>query len=436
MTRLFGAAALLALLSGCANIATMQSTAQRLGKGEVPTPVGTPVHDNRTPMEASLACLGDELVSRSGPRPVIAVGDIKDYTGKYAITEGNTITQGGALMVYSALGKIGEGLSVAERFDPVIAERELAYTDKRELGDGAIHEANGNKVPWIPYFGGSITKSDFYIVGGITEVNYDVHSGGLNASVNGIGPKVRTFTENVAVDLRIVDSRSLVVIKTISLAKQFSGYEIGANVFRFFGTDLFDINVGSKAQEPLQLGIRAALEEATLRLVAAVTRVDPSACMALRSGTIPEKSADQLHRERVPAAPPAAAANPQPATGGSLNDIAATGAAPSGRIIEIAFEFGDVSLSGSAQSVLDQIAQMAARGPVDVVIAARETETWDPAKRDDLLGQRLSAITAALANRGIAPGAIAITWRPDKADTSIHRDGPGLQEIAHIQVRK
>ena len=45
-----------------------------------------------------------------------------------------------------------------------------------------------------------------------------------------------------------------------------------------------------------------------------------------------------------------------------------------------------------------------------------------------------TAVTAALASRGIAPGAIQITWRPDPADTSIHRDGPGLQEIAKLRV--
>jgi hypothetical protein len=34
----------------------------------------------------------------------------------------------------------------------------------------------------------------------------------------------------------------------------------------------------------------------------------------------------------------------------------------------------------------------------------------------------------------VAPGAISLTWRPDAADTSIHRDGPGLQEIAKLRI--
>lgn len=437
-------AAIALATSGCSALHPGVNT-QRLARGEAPTPLGTPVRDNRSPMEAALACFGDQLVAQNGPRRVIAVGDVKDYTGKYSINEGNAITQGGALMVYSALGKIGGPLTIAERFDPTIAERELGYTDRRQLGDGDVHEVNGNRVPWLPYFGGTITKSDYYIVGGITELNYDIRSGGGEVVINNIGPKARVYTQSVAVDLRIVNSRSLEVVKTISLTKQFTGYEIGANVFRFFGTDLFDINVGAKGQEPLQLGIRTALEEATMRLISAVAKVDPSICMGQRQDTIPEFSADQL-RGRALAEPQrqsAASGGPVPllpsapsAPSATLNDVSTSGDAPSGAMLQIGFEFGDTTLMGNAQAVLDQIVLQAARGPVNVMIIARETENWDPAKRDSLIDARLAAIVTALANRGIPPGGISVTWRPDKADTSIHRDGPGMQEIARIQIRK
>jgi curli biogenesis system outer membrane secretion channel CsgG len=438
-------------VSGCAVLHPGLAT-QRLAPGEVPTPLGPPVRDNRSPMEAALACFGDQLTAKGGPSRVIAVGDVKDYTGKYSISEGNAITQGGALMVYSALGKIGGPLMIAERFDPTIAERELGYTDRRQLGDGDVHEVNGNRVPWLPYFGGTITKSKYYIVGGITELNYDIRSGGGEVGVNNIGAKARVFTQSVAVDLRIVDSRSLVVIKTVSLTKQFSGYEIGANVFRFFGTDLFDINIGAKGQEPLQLGIRTALEEATMRLVAAVEHVNPSMCMTQRLDTIPDLSADQLRgRALRPSTGVNGAVAPagdvksgdvvsatgslnQP--GATLNSLNAAGGAPSGEALQIGFEFGDTVLMGGVQSVLDQIVQRATSAPVNVMIVAHDTENWDPAKRDSLLDQRLAVIISALTNRGVPPAGVTVTWRPDKADTSIHRDGPGKQEIARIQIRK
>ncbi len=277
VARLVGLGGLLAGTTACVGVHQA-----RLAPGEVPQLVGAAVRDNRTPMDPALACFAGVL--RSGARPpVIAVGDVRDYTGKFAVNEGNAVTQGGALMVSSALGKLGRGVVMAERFDPTIAERELGYTDHRQLGDGAVHEvagAGGGKVAWLPYYGGSIAASDYFIVGGITELNYDIRSGGFEAGVNQLGPKARTYTQSVAVDLRIVDTRSLLVVRTVSLAKQFTGYEVGAGLFQFFGANLFDVTLGAKAQEPLQLGIRTALEEATMQLVGAVTRTDPSACIA------------------------------------------------------------------------------------------------------------------------------------------------------------
>lgn len=276
----FTAVAMLAIsLTACASIHTEQ-----LAAGEAAQAVGPPVRDNRTPMDPVFACFSTQL-SAKGRAPVIGVGEVRDYTGKFSNLEGNAVTQGGALMVTSALGKLGERVRVAERFDPTVAERELGWMDKRQLGDGETHAVSGQPggpVKWLPYFGGSLIGSDYFIVGGITEVNYDIHSGGAEISVNTIGPKVRTFTESVAVDLRIVDTRSLIVVKTVSLTKQYTGYEIGAGTFRFFGSNLFDINIGAKGQEPLQLGIRTTLEEATLRLAGSVLKSDPEPCLGNR----------------------------------------------------------------------------------------------------------------------------------------------------------
>jgi len=441
--RAIGSAASLLAVAGCATPTLTGATQQRLAVGEVPVLMGPAVRDNRTPMEAALACYGDHVKVGARGRVVIGVGEIKDYTGKYSITEGNAVTQGGSLMVYSALGKLGDAVTVAERYDPSIAERELGYTDRRQLGDGNAHDVNGQRVPWLPYFGGTITGSDYYIVGGITELNYNIRSGGGEAGINNIGLKARTYNQSVSVDVRIVDSRTLLVVKSVSLTKQFTGYEVGLNIFRFFGTDLFDINVGAKGQEPLQLGIRTALEEATMRLVAAATKIDYEPCLAMRLTTVTEQPADKLR---------SAPTQPQQANAGApavVNVAVGSGSAPvslnakaagagagasAGATIQVPFEFGDSSIGGGAQAVLDRIAAAAKQGSTDVMLVARDTENWDPGKRDTLIDQRLSALVAALGNRGVSAGAIRVIWRPDKADTSLHRDGPGLQEIAKIRI--
>lgn len=439
-------AAMLGLLSACSTTSGARVKTQKLAKGEAPIVTGSLVRDNRTPHEGAIACYADHLRAAQGGAtarvPVISVGDVKDFTGKYSINEGNAVTQGGALMVYSALGKLGGTVRLAERFDPTIAERELGYMDRRQLGDGRPHDVDGQRVPWVPYFGGTIAMTDYYIVGGITELNYNISSGGAEFAMDNIGAKARVFKQNVAVDLRIVNSRTLIVEKTVSLTKQFTGYEVGANVFRFFGVNLFDFNIGEKGQEPLQFGIRATLEEAALKLVGAATGVAPEPCLSLVDGRIPEQTADMLRGQYVHIWPPrmiegrapqgaAIAAAP---TGPSLNAYNPAEARAAGANFQILFEFSDVSIIGPMQTVLDQIAAEARRGPVVVTVVARDTENWDPAKRDTMLDQRLAVLNALLVARGIPPVSIKVTWRPERADSAVQRIGAGLQYLARVQI--
>jgi curli production assembly/transport component CsgG/holdfast attachment protein HfaB len=85
---------------------------------------------------------------------------------------------------------------------------------------------------------------------------------------------------NVAVDLRIVGTQSLQVYDTVTVQKQITGKEVGADVYRFFGDELFDFNVGSKDQEPLQLAVRMAIEAATLDLISSVSKVPATDCLS------------------------------------------------------------------------------------------------------------------------------------------------------------
>jgi len=273
----------LVLVSGCADFP--QRAAVEPGQEQWIAAIETsPTRRNATPLDATFACYRGLLQQRGGGTS-IAVGDIRDYTGKQNPDQGFAITQGGALMAYSALGKLQPGIRVLERFDTRIADSELAYMEKRQLGDGRHHtvdsdNASDQSVPWLPYFGGSVRQSDYYIVGGITELNYNIRSGGAQIAIGNIGPKGRVYTMNVAVDLRIVGSQTLTVFDTVSIEKQVSGYEIGAGVFRFFGNELFDINIGEKSQEPLQLAVRSAIEAGVLELVSTVTKVGAGPCLA------------------------------------------------------------------------------------------------------------------------------------------------------------
>ncbi|MFZ5737017.1 MAG: CsgG/HfaB family protein [Pseudomonadota bacterium] len=409
--------AIAAALSGCVSLRGV-----RLAPGEEPTLSGPSVRDNRTPMDPAFACFASELLASKARRPVIAVGDVRDFTGKYSVNEGTAITQGGALMVSSALGKLGGAVAMAERFDPTIAERELGYVDRRQLGDGQVHSvgspAGPAQVAWLPYFGGSIAASDFYIVGGITELNYDIRSGGAELRVGQVGPKARTYTQSVAIDLRIVDTRSLLVVRTVSLTKQFAGYEVGFNTFRFFGSQLFDINLGAKAQEPLQLGIRTALEEATLELVGAVTGRDPAACIAKQSWLAPPSVV-----QPAPALPGVRFA------GVAINAATAT----TGQSVVVPFEQESDRVAIAGAELAARITAARKLGAVDLVLTAHDTETADPAKRHALTDRRIAALMALLRAQGIGD-AIRLVWRPGDADSELHREGPGFQRIARLSV--
>lgn len=263
-------------VSGCGGL-----SARKEFRGELPIVIGPVPRAYETPLVNAYKCYAGALAQANAMPISVAVGDVKDYTGKYNINEGNAITQGASLMVYSALGKLGKQVAIHERVDTRIGEMELAYTDRRQLGDGQSYALKPGEegVPWLPYFGGTIMRSRYYIVGGITEANWDIGSGGVQAVVSGVGGKGRIYAMNIGVDLRIVDTKSLLVVKTVSISKQIVGEEVGIDIFRFFGNELFDIHAGSKRQEPLQLGVRTAIEQGVLELLGAVSGVDPSGCI-------------------------------------------------------------------------------------------------------------------------------------------------------------
>ena len=271
----------LALLAGCAT-GGAGLDAMMVSPAAAPAIAGAPPSRNVTPFDDVFACYGGLL---GNGRLSVAVGDIRDYTGKSTDAEGLMITQGGALMAYSGLGKMAPGVVLHERFDTRVADAELAWINARQLGNGGENPvtdpATGatDTVPWLPYYGGSVLQSDYYVVGGITEVNFNIRSGGTEALVSGVGPRARTYVMNVAVDLRIVGTQSLRVYDTVSIQKQLVGYEVGLDVFRFFEDDLFDVNTGVKNNEPLQLGVRVAIEEGLLDLVQSVSGVSAAPCM-------------------------------------------------------------------------------------------------------------------------------------------------------------
>jgi curli biogenesis system outer membrane secretion channel CsgG len=259
-------------LTGC-----ISTTAGSDGRYAKPTG-DAPVINNETPYSSALRCLANHVPA--GAKSIrIAVGNIRDYTGKEeADGTGNKITQGASLMAMSALGRAG--VPMVERFDTGVAELEMKYANNKLIGEGGA-EGDYRKI-----YAGEVRGSDFYLVGGITEVNFNIRSAG--AGISGASPSPtglsasltgNVYVMNVGLDLRLVNSRTLEVVDVVSYQKQIVGHEVKAGVVDFLNGNLFDIGAGKSAQEPVQLAVRAVLERAILKMLVPLYQMNPSDCV-------------------------------------------------------------------------------------------------------------------------------------------------------------
>jgi curli production assembly/transport component CsgG/holdfast attachment protein HfaB len=288
---------------GAAALLTACVTPNAGHDGLYATPIGdAPVTANPTAYTPALLCLAD--AARGRPAPRIAVGRILDYTGTVNEDGGRRITQGASLMAISAFAKSGAHL--VERFDTSVAELELRYANSRLIGQ----ETSPNDVRQIT--AGQIPGSDYYFVGGITELNYNIRSIGADATVGHSDARDgvanlggRLYVMNIALDFRLIDTRTLEVVQVVSYQKQIVGRELRAGVFSFFGGTMVDLSAGERALEPVQLAVRAGVERAVLEVMANLQRVD-----------VAHDCSQALAAEGDPMGPaPSRAAAAQPAVG-------------------------------------------------------------------------------------------------------------------------
>src|SRR5665213_1891732 len=254
--------------------------------GRYTVPIGgSPVISNETPYSTALRCMTGYTMQR----PLrVAVGQIADYTGKNeSDNSGRKLTQGAALMAMSALNKAG--VHMVERFDTSVAEMELKYANNKLIGDD--QHPNPQTGDFRKILAGSIPGSDYYIVGGITELNFNIRSENANGNGGGTATNATTGTAsgsmyvmNVGLDLRLVNTSTLEVADVISYQKQIIGRQVSAGVFSFLGTNFFDVSVGESALEPIQLAVRSVIERATLEMITRIYRAPGQSC-AIPLGT-------------------------------------------------------------------------------------------------------------------------------------------------------
>jgi curli biogenesis system outer membrane secretion channel CsgG len=238
--------------------------------GKYAEPLGTaPVIDNPTPYTQALFCLGHAIARQPSPY-MLAVGKVEDYTGKDDLETGKRLTQGAALMVMSALGKAA--VPLVERFDTSVTEMELKYANNKLIGDG--------QGPYRKILSGSLPGSTQHIIGGITEINYNIRSNSVDGLWDVVSGSAQLYVLNVGLDLRLVETQSLRVRRVVSYQKQVLGREVRAGLFEFFGSKLLDIGFGERSLEPIQLAVRSVIERGVFEMVRELYNIPAEQCGA------------------------------------------------------------------------------------------------------------------------------------------------------------
>ncbi len=282
-----GSARKLATLLGVSSLALSACVSPTAGpNGLYANPIGNaPVVSNSTPYSASLVCLAGYAQRYGVHAPRIAVGRIADYTGKAEDNGGRMVTQGASLMAISALAKAG--VPLVERFDTSVSEMELKYANNKLISDQPTNGPQGPSGPHRKILEGQIPGSDFYLIGGVTELNYNIKSAGIDLAAGkqnataGTGEATgQLYVMNVAMDLRLVETKTEEVVDVVSYQKQIIGRQVGAGFFKFFGSNVIDVSVGGGGLEPVQLAVRSLIERAVVEMVANLYGAPgPSACM-------------------------------------------------------------------------------------------------------------------------------------------------------------
>lgn len=236
---------------------------------------GSMVTQNATVYSQKLECVGDYINKQKIVPGTMSVGRILDYTGKDDLETGKRLTQGAALMMMSAIGKAK--IPQVERFDTSISEFELKMKDNKLVANSIP----GDDRVYQPIVAGSLKGSRYTVIGGITELNYNIRSNDVSALVDIASGGLRYYVMNVAMDIRLVETESLKIVATRSYQKQIIGREVRAGVFKFFGDRLLDVGIGERSLEPMQLAVRSISELAIYDIIKDLYQIPPDACDAV-----------------------------------------------------------------------------------------------------------------------------------------------------------
>jgi curli production assembly/transport component CsgG len=191
----------------------------------------------------------------------VAVYSLRDQTGQYKpapdSSYSNSVTQGAASMLVKALKDSGWFVPVErEGLQNLLTERKVvrAIESPTERGKPIIE---------LP----SLLPASLIVEGGVIAYESNVRTGGKGANYLGIGANSSYRVDQVTVSLRLVDTRTGQILGVVTVTKTIYSYQLSTSIYAFISFQhLLQGETGFTTNEPIQLGVRQALEAAVIQL--------------------------------------------------------------------------------------------------------------------------------------------------------------------------
>lgn len=191
----------------------------------------------------------------------VAVYSLRDQTGQYKPSPdssySNMVTQGAASLLVKALKDSGWYMPVErEGLQNLLTERKVvrAIESPTEKGKPSID---------LP----SLLPASLIVEGGVIGYESNVRTGGKGANYLGIGANSSYRVDQITVSLRLVDTRTGQILGVVTVTKTIYSYQLSTSIYAFVSFQhLLQGETGFTTNEPIQLGVRQALEAAVIQL--------------------------------------------------------------------------------------------------------------------------------------------------------------------------
>jgi curli production assembly/transport component CsgG len=191
----------------------------------------------------------------------VAVYALRDQTGQYKPSPDSSystaVTQGAASMLVKALKDSGWYIPVErESLQNLLTERKVVR---------AIESPNEKGKPLIEL--PSLLPASLIMEGGVIAYESNVRTGGIGANYLAIGANSSYRVDQVTVSLRLVDVRTGQILSVVTVTKTIYSYQLSSSVYAFTSYQhLLQAETGFTSNEPIQMGVRQALEAAVIQL--------------------------------------------------------------------------------------------------------------------------------------------------------------------------